>query len=70
LSKIMLSGGCAKVSGLAAQLSERMGLPVELANSFQNIDVSAAGLDEDSLLALAPIAAVGVGLAMRTSGDR
>jgi len=32
--------------------------------------VSAAGLDEDSLLALAPIAAVGVGLAMRTSGDR
>jgi type IV pilus assembly protein PilM len=70
LSKIMLSGGCAKVSGLAAQLSERMGLPVELANPFQNIDVSAAGLDENSLLDLAPIAAVGVGLAMRTSGDR
>ncbi|HKN87134.1 MAG TPA: type IV pilus assembly protein PilM [Nitrospiraceae bacterium] len=70
LSKIVLSGGCAKVSGLAAQLSERMGLPVELANPFQNIDVSAAGLDGDSLADLAPMAAVGVGLAMRMSGDR
>jgi type IV pilus assembly protein PilM len=70
LQKIMLSGGCAKVSGLAAQLSERMGLPVELANPFQNLDVSGAGLDNDSLADLAPLAAVGVGLAMRTIGDR
>jgi type IV pilus assembly protein PilM len=70
LQKIMLSGGCAKVSGLAAQLSERMGLLVELANPFQNIDVSGAGLDDDSLADLAPLAAVGVGLAMRTIGDR
>lgn len=70
LRKIVLSGGCAKVSGLAAQLSERMGLPVELANPFHNIDVSGAGIDDDSLSDLAPLAAVGVGLAMRTIGDR
>jgi type IV pilus assembly protein PilM len=70
LRKIVLSGGCAKVSGLAEQLSERMGLPVELANPFQNIDVSGAGMDDDSLADLAPMAAVGVGLAMRTVGDR
>jgi type IV pilus assembly protein PilM len=70
LKKIVLSGGSAKVSGLAAQLSERMGIPVELANPFQNIDVSGASIDEESLAELAPLAAVGVGLAMRTIGDR
>jgi type IV pilus assembly protein PilM len=66
----VLSGGCAKVSGLADQLSERMGLPVELANPFLNIDVLDVGIDEASLSDLAPMAAVGVGLAMRTIGDR
>jgi type IV pilus assembly protein PilM len=70
LKKLVLSGGCAKVSGLANQLSERMGLPVELVNPFLNIDVSDAGLDDASLSDLAPMAAVGVGLAMRTIGDR
>ena len=70
LRKLVLSGGCAKVSGLADQLSERMGLPVELANPFLNIDVSGAGIDDDSLSDLAPMAAVGVGLALRTIGDR
>lgn len=70
LKRIMLSGGSAKVSGLAAQLSERMGIPVELANPFQNIDASGAGIDEESLAEIAPLAAVGVGLAMRTIGDR
>ncbi len=70
LKKLMLSGGCAKVSGLADQLSERMGLPVEPVNPFLNIDVSGAGIDEASLSDLAPMAAVGVGLAVRTIGDR
>ncbi|WP_447979924.1 type IV pilus assembly protein PilM [Candidatus Nitrospira bockiana] len=70
LSRIMLSGGCAKVTGLASQLSERMGVPVELANPFRNIDTSGAGLDEETLSELGPLAAVGVGLALRTIGDR
>ncbi len=70
ISKIVLSGGCAKVAGLANQLSDRMNIPVELANPFRNVDTSESGLDETELAALAPMAAVGVGLALRTIGDR
>lgn len=70
ISKIVLSGGCAKVTGLANQLSDRMNIPVELANPFRNVDTSDAGLDQETLSELAPLAAVGVGLAFRTIGDR
>jgi type IV pilus assembly protein PilM len=43
---------------------------VEVANPFGEIDTSGAGLDQDTLAELAPLAAVGVGLALRTVGDR
>jgi type IV pilus assembly protein PilM len=70
VSKIVLCGGCAKVSGLVHQLSDRMGVEVELADPFRQVDTSASGLDPDTLSDMAPMAAVGVGLALRTSGDR
>jgi len=70
LKKIMLSGGCAKVNGLARQLGDRMGIPVELANPFRNIDTAGANVGAEELSDVAPLAAVGVGLAIRTIGDR
>jgi type IV pilus assembly protein PilM len=70
VSKIVLCGGGAKASGLAAQLGDRMAVAVELANPFRQVDTSESGLDPDTLPELAPFAAVGVGLAMRTRGDR
>jgi type IV pilus assembly protein PilM len=70
LKKIMLSGGGAKVSGLARQLGDRMGIPVELANPFRNIDTTGANVGVEELSDIAPLAAVGVGLAIRTIGDR
>lgn len=70
VARIVLCGGGAKVQGLVHQLSERMGVTVELANPFRQIDTSAAGLDPDQLADLAPMAGVGVGLALRTVGDR
>jgi len=47
-----------------------MQVPVEQANPFEEIDTSAVGLDEDAMGDLAPLAAVGVGLALRAVGDR
>jgi type IV pilus assembly protein PilM len=70
ITKIFLCGGCAKVAGLVTQLNDRMGVEVELANPFRQVDTTASGLDPDSLPDIAPLAAVGVGLALRMRGDR
>jgi type IV pilus assembly protein PilM len=70
VTKIVLCGGCAKVAGLVAQLTERMGVPVEVANPFNQVDIAQSGLDQAALADVAPQVAVGVGLAIRMIGDR
>ncbi|TAJ23031.1 MAG: type IV pilus assembly protein PilM, partial [Nitrospirae bacterium] len=70
VGKIFLCGGCAKVAGLAQQLKDRMGGTVELANPFNRVDVTTGGFDQKFLAETASQAAVGVGLALRTVGDR
>jgi type IV pilus assembly protein PilM len=70
LTKMLLCGGCAKVYGLERQLSERMHLPVEIANPFRKLDLAASEFTGESLMELAPLAGVGVGLAIRAIGDR
>jgi len=51
-------------------LTERMGVPVEIANPFNQVDLTQGGFDQAVLAEVAPQAAVGVGLAIRTIGDR
>jgi type IV pilus assembly protein PilM len=70
LNKILLCGGGAQVDGLVQQLNDRMRLPIELANPFSRIDTSDAEYDGGSLEDVACMAGVGVGLAIRTIGDR
>ncbi len=70
IDKILLCGGCALVTGLLQQLRVRMGVEVELADPFSQIDTSTSDVDPETLSDLAPMAAVGVGLALRTIGDR
>ena len=70
IDKILLCGGCALVTGLLQQLRVRMGVEVELADPFSQIDTSMSDVDPETLSDLAPMAAVGVGLALRTMGDR
>src|SRR5574341_129481 len=67
--KIVLCGGCAKVKGLPEQLSHRLAAQVEVANPFAEIDTSHLRLDPGVVDSLAPLAAVGVGLALRRLGD-
>ena len=45
-------------------------MPVELLNPFKNVDVDNRRFDPDVILAAAPSAAVGVGLALRSAGDK
>ena len=70
VTRIVLCGGCAKVAGLAEQLTERMGVPVEVANPFNQVDIAQGGFDQAALAEVAPQVAVGVGLAIRMMGDR
>jgi type IV pilus assembly protein PilM len=70
IDKILLCGGCALVTGLLQQLRVRMGVEVELADPFGQIDTSTSEVDPETLSDLPPVAAVGVGLALRTIGDR
>jgi type IV pilus assembly protein PilM len=67
---VLLCGGGAQVAGLEQQLRDRMHAVVELANPFGEVDTSGCDLDPAALAELAPIAAVGVGLALRSVGDR
>jgi type IV pilus assembly protein PilM len=64
ISRIVLSGGSAKVSGLAAAFEERMDVPVEVMSAVSRIQVS-DGIDSKLIEDMGPALAVGVGLAMR-----
>jgi type IV pilus assembly protein PilM len=70
VQQVLLCGGGAQVNGLVTQLRDRMQVVVEVANPFGEIDTSGSDFDQDRLAELAPLAAVGVGLALRSVGDR
>jgi len=64
IGKIVLSGGSAHVSGLAAAFEERMDVPVEVMNPVSRVRVG-SGVDAKEIEDLGPALAVGMGLAMR-----
>jgi len=70
VQQVLLCGGGAQVAGLVQQLRDRMQTVVDLANPFAEVDISASDLDHAMLAEMAPMAAVGVGLALRSVGDR
>ncbi len=70
LNRVLVCGGVARVKGLIQQLSDRMQVPVEMADPFAEIDTAGCEMDPDLLAELAPSAAVGIGLALRAVGDR
>jgi type IV pilus assembly protein PilM len=63
--KILLSGGCSKLPGLAAYLASRFEMSVELFDPFRKIKVDARRFDADYLREVTPEMAVAVGLALR-----
>ncbi len=68
--QVLLCGGGAQIAGLVKQLRDRMQAVVEVANPFAEVDTSGSDFDQATLAELAPMASVGVGLALRSVGDR
>ncbi len=70
ISRIVLSGGCARLSGIDEYLSSSWGIPVEISKPFQAIDVDPARFSPDEIEASSPMLAVAVGLGIRRPGDK
>jgi type IV pilus assembly protein PilM len=70
VQQVLLCGGGAQIAGLVKQLRDRMHAVIEVANPFAEVDTSGSDFDQTTLADLAPMASVGVGLALRSVGDR
>jgi type IV pilus assembly protein PilM len=70
VSRVLLSGGCAKISQFTKVLSERLEMPVDIINPFKNIKVDPKYFEAGFISDAAPLAAIAVGLAMRRPSDR
>ena len=68
--KIVLWGGCARLSGLDEFLSSSWGIPVELARPFAGIQVDAGRFPGEEMERIGPSLAVAVGLGLRRPGDK
>jgi type IV pilus assembly protein PilM len=64
VGRVVLSGGGARLSGLAERLATATRLPVQVARPLSSLRLGKTGLTEDQLAYVEPIATVPVGLAM------
>jgi type IV pilus assembly protein PilM len=69
LGGAVLSGGPARMPGLAANLTQRLQCAVEVANPFRRLHLE-RGVDRDLVESSGPALAVAAGLATRRPGDK
>jgi type IV pilus assembly protein PilM len=65
VDRVLLSGGGARIAGMAEVLAERLKLPVEVADPLRRLRVSADAFGTAEPRDVAPQLAVGIGLALR-----
>lgn len=70
IGKVYLSGGGAKTAMLLEAVGLRLGVPVEILNSFQKVKYSEKEFDGEYLKEIAPLVTVATGLATRRLGDK
>ncbi|HIA04255.1 MAG TPA: type IV pilus assembly protein PilM [Myxococcales bacterium] len=70
IGKIYLSGGASQLPHLLRALERRLEVPVEYVNPFRNITIDENRFNMELLNQEAPVAAVAVGLALRSSRDK
>jgi len=70
IKQVLLSGGGAMIPGIASEITQRLGIETEIINPFKKIDYDRKGVDATTIEGIGPIAAVGVGLALRKIGDK
>jgi len=69
IDRIYLSGGSTRVPALRKAIETRARIPLEIMNPFSGISVDGSRFDLDYVQLQAPMAAVAVGLALRSEGD-
>ncbi|MCX8012045.1 MAG: pilus assembly protein PilM, partial [Desulfobacterota bacterium] len=69
IKKIYLTGGTSQILGFKELISKRVGIPVEFLDPFRAIKFSEDQFDPEYIKEIKPIAAVGVGLALRKLED-
>jgi type IV pilus assembly protein PilM len=69
ISRILLSGGTASMPGLADFVGGELGMPVEVADSFEHVTVDEDEVSRAYLRDVSPLCVVAVGLAMRDMLD-
>ncbi len=69
VTRIVLAGGSSKVSSLHRAIERRSRLPLEVVDAWRRVEIDST-LDRMYLGAHSPEALIGVGLAMRASGDK
>ncbi|MFA5073177.1 MAG: type IV pilus assembly protein PilM [Nitrospirota bacterium] len=70
VSRVLVSGGCARIGNFTEVLSDRLSVATEVINPFRNIKVDPKRFDPAYMAEFGPLSAVAVGLAMRRPGDR
>jgi type IV pilus assembly protein PilM len=70
IDRIVVSGGAARAEGFLEMLTERFEVPVELFDPFKKVAFDPARFQVGAAEAVAPTAAVAVGLALRRAADR
>ena len=68
ISRIFLTGGCARMQGLPDVIEEKTRISVEVADPFRGIECNEKQFDPTYLREIGPSMAVGVGLALRKAG--
>lgn len=70
VSYILLAGGGAKLSGLSKVVEDTVGLPTQMINPFNAISYDPEIFTPDYVAAIAPIAAIPLGLALRAGAGK
>lgn len=70
ITRVSMCGGCSKMAGLKEAVAAKLGMDVELLNPFERIKYGEKDFDPEYLQEIAPLMAVGVGLAIRRVGDK
>ena len=70
IKHVYLSGGSARIQGLAPSLTQRLNIETEIINPFLKIGYNKKNIDAKALDAIRPVAAVAVGLGLRKIGDK
>ena len=70
IKHVFLSGGSARIQGLAGNLSQRLNVETELINPLLKVGYNKRNIDAKKLDSIRPIAALAIGLGLRKIGDK